>query len=46
MGLHADYILEENADKKLDILMEMALKLKPELYQKYPLLSALNNKKR
>ena len=43
--LHQAYILETNVEEKLNILMEISLILKPELYEKYQLACLKNNKK-
>ena len=36
--------MEEDIDGKLDILMEMALLIKPQLYDKYPLATDVKRK--
>ena len=43
--LQISYNLETSVEEKLNILMEMSLMLKPELYEKYPLASFKNHKK-
>lgn len=45
MDLHFAYLQETDVDNQLEILKEMALRLSPELYDKYPLLQQ-NQKKR
>lgn len=45
MDLHESYFIEEDNDKKLDILMEASLRLHPELYDKYPLVKNKNIKR-
>ena len=42
--LKESYIMEEDIDGKLDILMEMALLIKPQLYDKYPLATDVKRK--
>ena len=43
--LQIAYDLEPNVEDKLHILMEMALRIKPSLYEKYPLVSKRNKKR-
>lgn len=43
--LKENYIMEEDIDGKLDILMEMALIIKPQLYYKYPLAADVKENK-
>lgn len=40
-----NYIMEKDIDGKLDILMEMALIINPQLYDKYPLLTNVKRNK-